>query len=142
MDILYAFWSWLLSWGVVGLCVVAVATLCWRCGFPLKHRTPPSVDAIATALFGTLLAVSGANLLYNTARTMNPTDPQRPSIIVAGFVMFFVGLGGLLRAFNRAVSESPPPSNQKKSVEEVSSTVALEPHRGEQEQRAESEQKD
>lgn len=112
MDTVRAILFWLLSWGVIGLCGLAVAGLCWRCGFPFKHRTPPSVDVVVTVVIGTLSGVTGINLL-GSARLMNAADAQRVPLIVAGFVLLFVGLKGLQRGFNTATSESPLPPPPK-----------------------------
>jgi hypothetical protein len=92
-----------------------VVGLCYKCGFPVKHRTPPSLDSIVITVLGVVGLYSAINL-FNSARGMNPTDSQRVPIIVAAFVLFFVGINGLTRGFNKAISEAPPPP--PKQVEE------------------------
>jgi hypothetical protein len=108
VEIIKAVWFWLASWGLVGLCILAVVGLCWKCGFPIRHRTPPSVDCIVIAVLGTAGVYSGINLL-NSARSMSSSDSNRVPIIVAAFVLVFVGISGLGRGFNKAISESPLP---------------------------------
>ncbi|MEK6405439.1 MAG: hypothetical protein AABN34_00605 [Acidobacteriota bacterium] len=119
METIKAAWFWLASWGLVGLCILAVVGLCWKCGFPIKHRTPPSVDCIVIAVLGTAGVYSGINLL-NSARSMSSSDSNRVPIIVAAFVLIFVGISGLVRGFNKAISESPLPAKKEEEPPEDS----------------------
>jgi len=70
-----------------------------------------------SAVLGTILGFSGVKLVYN-ASGMNAADALYVPIIIAGFVLLFMGLKGLKRGFDTAVSESPQPPLKKKDENE------------------------
>lgn len=113
MSFLHAIKDWLISWGIVGICLIAVIFLLIRCGFPLKHRTLPSFDSVLLVLLGAITAVSGVKLLSNIRSISVPSDLYI-SIIIGGFASAWAGLHSLISGFNRAVSESPIPPPEKK----------------------------
>lgn len=110
MPFLHSIKDWLVSWGIVGVCLVVVVLLFIRCGFPLKHRRLPSFDSVLFVILGAIMGVSGIKLLLNI-RTINVSGDLYISIIVGGFASAWAGLHSLLNGFNRAISESavPPP---------------------------------
>ena len=122
MSFLLAIKDWLISWGIVGICLVAVVFLLIKCGFPLKHRTLPSFDSVLLVLLGAITAVSGIKLLSNIRAISVPNDLYI-SIIIGGFASAWAGLHSLISGFNRAVSESPlPPPKMKADEDDASPT--------------------
>lgn len=113
MSLVSAIWAWLISWGEIALCGVSVVALCWRCGFPLKHRDLPPLDAIVSVIYGTFLSVSGGKLLLNARSLSIGREGLFVPIVVAGFVAGWAGLSGILRGFKKALSESPLPPPAK-----------------------------
>jgi hypothetical protein len=105
--------DWLVSWGIVGICIVVVLLLFIRCGFPLKHRRLPSFDCVLFVILGAIMGVSGIKLLLNI-RTINATGDLFISVIIGGFASAWAGLHSLLNGFNRAISESSTPPPKKK----------------------------
>ena len=119
MSFVHAIKDWLISWGIVGICLITVLFLLLRCGFPLKHRTLPSFDSVLLVLLGAITAVSGIKLLSNIRAISVPNDLYI-SIIIGGFASAWAGLHSLITGFNRAVSESPVPPPKKKVDEDDS----------------------
>lgn len=119
VQTVHAIWDWLVSWGTVGICILAVVALCLRCGFPLKHRNLPSFDSILHSLIGTISGVSGIKLLLNI-RSINVAGDLYIAIIIGGFASVWAGLHGLLSGFKRAISESPLPPPKKEGGEAAS----------------------
>jgi hypothetical protein len=126
VSFLHAIKDWLISWGIVGICVIAVVFLLIRCGFPLKHRTLPSFDSVLLVLLGAITAVSGIKLLSNI-RTINVPSDLYISIIIGGFASAWAGLHSLISGFNRGVSESPVPPPKKTAEGETDSITNNEP---------------
>lgn len=112
MQTVHVIWGWLFSWGIVGVCILAVVALCIRCGFPLKHRNLPSFDSFLFTLVGTISGVSGIKLLLNVS-SINVSGDLYIAIILGGFASIWAGLHGLLSGFGRAISESPLPPPKK-----------------------------
>ena len=113
MSFLHAIKDWLVSWGIVGICVVVVLLLFVRCGFPLKHRKLPSFDCVLFVVLGAIMGVSGIKLLLNI-RTINASGDLYISIIIGGFASAWAGLHSLINGFTRAISESSTPPPKKK----------------------------
>lgn len=112
MQTVNAIWGWLVSWGIVGICILAVAALFIRCGFPLKHRNLPSFDSVLLTLVGAISGVSGIKLLLNI-QAINVSGDLYIAIILGGFASLWAGIHGLLSGFNRGISESPLPPPKK-----------------------------
>ena len=120
MSFLHAIMDWLVSWGIVGICIVVVLLLFVRCGFPLKHRRLPSFDCVLFVILGAIMGVSGIKLLMNI-RTINATGELFISIIIGGFASAWAGLHSLINGFTRAISESsilPPKKDNGSEIAE------------------------
>lgn len=123
MSVVRLILGWLVSWGIVGVCAIAVIFLFIRCGFPLKHRNLPSFDSVLFVLIGAISGVSGIKLLLNVG-SINVTGDLYIAIVLGGFASVWAGLHGILTGFSRAILESPLPSPEKKDTDEQASIAS------------------